>query len=228
MSDVMERLFVVSPHLDDAVFSCGAWLASKSGAFVCTVFAGIPRDAVQTDWDTQCGFQHAHQAMPARHHEDDAALDVLRATPVRLGFLDSQYLPPGESERSDDIAAALAGAIADAWPTALVVPLGLFHSDHHLVHEACRTVWLADTSMPCIAYEDCLYRRMDGLVQQRIAQLHERNFVATPKDRHAKKQDTERKRLAVSRYESQLRAFGPNGYDDAFAPERAWTLTHAR
>jgi hypothetical protein len=33
---------------------------------------------------------------------------------------------------------------------------------------------------------------------------------------------------AVCRYASQLRAFGPNGYDDVFAPERFWTLQPTR
>jgi hypothetical protein len=36
------------------------------------------------------------------------------------------------------------------------------------------------------------------------------------------------KQRAVSRYASQLRAFGPNGYDDVFAPERFWTLQSVR
>lgn len=37
-----DRLLVVSPHLDDAVLSCGCWLASRPGAAVVTVFAGRP------------------------------------------------------------------------------------------------------------------------------------------------------------------------------------------
>jgi hypothetical protein len=35
------------------------------------------------------------------------------------------------------------------------------------------------------------------------------------------------KRDAVNAYPSQLKAFGPNGYDDVFLPERFWTLEPA-
>jgi len=36
------RWLVISPHLDDAVFSCRQLLAQAPGSVVVTVFAGIP------------------------------------------------------------------------------------------------------------------------------------------------------------------------------------------
>ena len=58
---------VISPHLDDAVFSCGDWLATHPGAIVMTVFAGVPRDgALHTEWDNRCGFADASHAILAR------------------------------------------------------------------------------------------------------------------------------------------------------------------
>jgi LmbE family N-acetylglucosaminyl deacetylase len=220
-------LLVISPHLDDAVFSCGAAIAAASDAIVCTVFAGIPHASIVTDWDTQCGFANAHQAMRARHAEDAAALDVLGARPLHLDFLDSQYAGD-HAATPDDIAAALADAIRTTACRTLVMPLGLFHSDHELVHRACRQAWLADESVTCIAYEDALYRRMDGLLQTRVAQLATDGIVATPVseriDIASASRHHDAKQRAVSRYASQLKAFGPNGYDDVFAPERFWTL----
>jgi len=35
MSETSPRLFIVSPHFDDAVFSCGALLAAHPDAAVC-------------------------------------------------------------------------------------------------------------------------------------------------------------------------------------------------
>ncbi|WP_235012283.1 PIG-L deacetylase family protein [Caballeronia catudaia] len=225
-----EPLLVISPHLDDAVFSCGAAVAAAPDSIVCTVFAGVPRDALVTGWDAQCGFANAHQAMRARHAEDAAALDALGAHPVHLGFLDSQYA--GDSRATpDDLATALLDVIRATACRALVVPLGLFHSDHDVVHRACRTAWLADPALVCIAYEDALYRRMDGLVQTRLADLRACGVIATPVseriDTALLARHHEAKQRAVSRYVSQLKAFGPTGYDDVFAPERFWTLQPA-
>ena len=51
---------VVSPHLDDAVLSCGQLLAASREAIVLTVFsAGPDEGAPLTDWDRACGFVSA-------------------------------------------------------------------------------------------------------------------------------------------------------------------------
>ncbi|WP_250516831.1 PIG-L family deacetylase [Caballeronia sp. INDeC2] len=224
-------MLMISPHLDDAVFSCGAALAASPGAVVCTVFAGAPREPLITDWDTQCGFVNAHQAMHERRDEDAAALDALGARPVYLDFLDSQYAGDA-SARPGEIASTLLDVIRKNAFRTLLIPLGLFHSDHHLVHEACRKAWLAEPALACIAYEDALYRRMSGLVQARLADLARHGITATPVseriDITALARNLEAKQRAVSRYTSQLKAFGANGHDDVFAPERFWTLQPTR
>jgi hypothetical protein len=52
-------MLVVSPHLDDAVLSCGRWLAAHPGTLVVTVFAGVPSNGNRlTDWDARCGFSN--------------------------------------------------------------------------------------------------------------------------------------------------------------------------
>lgn len=224
MPQAARRLLAISPHLDDAVFGCGAMLAASPGATVCTVFAGTPDDAIVTDWDVQCGFASAHQAMHARRAEDATALDVLGARAVHLPFLDAQY---AQGSTTKEIAAALRETIeAGAFDT-LLIPLGLFHSDHSLTHAASLAACPSDGSMTCIAYEDCLYRRMNGLVQRRLAELADEGIEATPLPDPidaAALARFEAKRRAVARYASQLRAFGPHGYDDVLAPERFWTL----
>jgi LmbE family N-acetylglucosaminyl deacetylase len=222
-------LLIISPHLDDAVFSCGALMAATPGAVVCTVFAGVPQANVATDWDRRCGFADAHQAMRSRREEDTAALDALNAKPIHLDFLDAQYVPPEASAPTQAIADALNDAIRRVRPGTLYIPLAMFHSDHRLTHEAARVAWQRNAELPCIAYEDCLYRRMEGRVQTRLSELASDGIVATPWfDIACTEQAQARKRIAVSRYVSQLEAFGPNGYDDVFAPERAWTLQNTR
>jgi hypothetical protein len=73
---------------------------------------------------------------------------------------------------------------------------------------------------------------MDGLVQMRLADLAASSIIATPVseriDTAALARHQGAKQRAVNRYISQLKAFGPNGYDDVFATERFWSLQTAR
>lgn len=214
---------LVSPHLDDAVFGCGQWLAAHPGVTVVTVFAGVPRDGgMCTDWDTRCGFASAAEAVAARRAEDRRALDLLGAQPLWLDFADSQY---GETPAAQEVAHALHAVLRARRPRVLVFPLGLFHSDHLLVHEASAMALRDSPGTQACAYEDCLYRRLPGLLQARLAALRSAGVRATP--RWSAQTDAEtaaRKAAAVHAYESQLRAFGAGGHDDTAQPERFWTL----
>jgi LmbE family N-acetylglucosaminyl deacetylase len=229
MSETSPRLFVVSPHFDDAVFGCGALLATHPDAAVCTVFAGAPEHDMSTPWDKQSGFSGAHEAIRMRAAEDDRALEVLDAIPVRMPFLDAQYL---NSPTVSTLAAALEEVIYGSTANTLLMPLGLFHSDHALVFAACCEVLPRLAHLSWFAYEEAIYRRLPGLVQERLADLLERGITATPAHpAHDHTLDDARqafaKREAVLAYESQLRAL-PNGYDDVFAPERYWQLDAIR
>ena len=94
------RTLVVSPHLDDAVLSCGEFLSAASDATVVTVFAGMPADCgVSTDYDRQCGFVSAEHAMRTRWQEDRAALATLGVELMHLPCVDSQYAPLPDIER---------------------------------------------------------------------------------------------------------------------------------
>lgn len=213
---------VVSPHLDDAVFGCGDWLLDHPGTAVATVFAGVPPHAgACTEWDARCGFANAAEALAERRDEDARALHLLGARPLWLDFLDSQY---GLSPAVEDVARAL-GALADELGIGrLVFPLGLFHSDHLLTHRACLQLWKERThTLQAVAYEDCLYRNSPGALQRRLAGLLADGIAATPLKCPAPR-DPARKARAVQAYRSQLRAFGPGGWDDTARPERLWRL----
>ena len=218
----LHRLLVVSPHLDDGVFSCGQLLAAHPGSHVLTVFAGVPPPEVAlTEWDAQCGFDSSEQAMASRHHEDREALARLGARPVWLSFLDSQY---GRTPAATEIEAALRPAVEALAPDAVLLPMGLFHSDHALVHDACLRLMRRGTTELWLAYEDALYRRMPGLLQQRLAALGKAGICATPAT-PARTGALSAKQRAVQAYASQLRAFGPSGHADTEAPERLWQLS---
>ncbi|MGF6612795.1 LmbE family N-acetylglucosaminyl deacetylase [Paraburkholderia sp. WSM4175] len=219
-----QRLLVISPHLDDAVLSCGLLIAAHPGTVVCTVFTAPPVGNMTTDWDRAAGFADACEAMQARQAEDREALGLLSAIPVHLLFCDAQYHATPDA---DELITALNHAVSETKPARIVMPLGLFHSDHVLVSNACLALMRRQPASPFIAYEDVPYRRMSGVVQARLCDLAKRGYAAQPPhafDAPGTTQHEHMKRAAIDAYRSQLRAFGPEGQASLFSSECYWQL----
>lgn len=219
---VMQSMLIISPHLDDAVLGCGRWLFAHPGSTVVTVFAGSPRDGERlTEWDARCGFTSGIEAIAVRRQEDCAALGQLHATPVWLDFRDSQY---EETSSVDAICDALRRLMREIRPSLTLFPLGLYHSDHLLVHEASRKSLAREHVALSAAYEDAPYRGMRGVLQQRLMALAEQGVRATPAQMDGVEVDPQLKQRAISAYASQLRALGSGAMADARHPERFWLL----
>jgi LmbE family N-acetylglucosaminyl deacetylase len=217
---------VVSPHCDDAVFGCGELLAERPGSAVITVFAGRPECGVPlTAWDADAGFGDEDDVMGYRRAEDRAALAVLGARPRWLPFRDAQYGGPRDV---DTVVAGLAATVRACRPDVVAIPLGLFHDDHKTTHEAGLRLARRWPLLTWLLYADALYRRIDGLVEERLARLRAAGLVAVPlPPTSVPVRREELKRHAVACYASQLRALsGPGraGHDDVFQPERYWRL----
>jgi LmbE family N-acetylglucosaminyl deacetylase len=122
---------VLSPHLDDAVLSLGASIASSArrGAKirVVTVFGNdTATTRPASAWEVSCGFTSAAEAARMRRMEDLAACERIGATPVWLSYPDVDH---DEGRDSDQIGTAIDEAIAGA--DAVLVPGSpLLHSDH--------------------------------------------------------------------------------------------------
>jgi LmbE family N-acetylglucosaminyl deacetylase len=219
-------LLVVSPHLDDAVLSCGALLAGRPGAIVCTVFAAAPSAAMHTEWDGKSGFSDSSVAIRARIHEDTQALAVLNAVPFHLAFRDAQY---HESPSCEVLVNALSRTAAEVGASSLLMPLGLFHSDHVHVSDACLGLLERNQGLDNYIYEDLPYRSMEGVVQQRLHAFVQRGLIATPADPRAEPTGAQHtwqaKCEALRAYASQLRALDSTGAEHAFIVERFWRLT---
>jgi LmbE family N-acetylglucosaminyl deacetylase len=123
---------VISPHLDDAIFSLGAAIArTGSEVAVVTVFAGDPDSTLPAgEWDARAGFRTAGEAARARRQEDALACHDVGARAVWLPFGDHQY-PAADDET---VWAALERAVAGA-DTVLVPAFPLSHEDHVRVLE---------------------------------------------------------------------------------------------
>jgi LmbE family N-acetylglucosaminyl deacetylase len=220
-------LFVISPHLDDAVLSCGALLAANPGAVVCTIFTAPPQENMSTDWDRQSGFADAFEAMPARRKEDHDALRLLGASPLHLPFCDAQYL---STPTQQDITVALRESLTQHTAARVLMPLGLFHSDHTLVSDACCALLATTRDIEFLAYEEVPYRHIKDAVPNRLDVLIRRGYLLEPEDSLAAANpvDTshydELKRDAIDTYTSQLRAFGPQGRPSLYSTEKYWAI----
>lgn len=229
-------LAVISPHLDDAVFSCGALLAAAQDAVVVTVLAGIPDARMEVPgWDRAAGFGSVAQAVSQRRREDARALSLLGARPEWLGYLDGQY---GMKHGAAEIMAGLAASPSMQRGGTVIAPMGLFHSDHILVSQACMllratvsSMQTADTSedgapvppVQWLFYEDAIYRRLPGIVQSRLMGWWQAGLVAAPVQFPLVPWQG-MKMAAVEAYESQLPLFNAGQLADIGAPERYWSL----
>src|SRR5690348_10525288 len=122
---------VLSPHLDDAVWSTFSVLSGAGDVVVANVFAGIP-EGPPGWWDVKCGITDSAAHVRARRAEDASVLATLGRTPADLDLLDDQYRdgPVGPAE----IVAELERQVPAV--SHVYAPAGIGHPDHALVRDA--------------------------------------------------------------------------------------------
>src|SRR3954470_9976343 len=151
--DPLAPALLLSPHLDDVVFSCWTALTGPGEKRVVNVFAGVPPSGFVTKWDRACGAQESAAHVRERIAEDAEVLRRLGCEPHYLPFVDRQYGAPRPTLAEID------AAVGEVVPAARVAyapaGLGFSHSDHLLVRDYAR--WLAQQGMPVILYADLPY-----------------------------------------------------------------------
>jgi len=177
----MNPIVFLSPHLDDAVLSCAGRIqhhvARGESVVVLTVFS-------HADPDDEAGWA-------ARREEDWNAVTRLGAQPQWLGLPDAPFrsqtyrdpyalFGPFTSEDSawfQWLAPPLQLELARLDPSLVHVPLGVGdHVDHRLVHLAA-----AETTAPCLYYEDRPYALVPHAVRRRLDALgYEASLGPTP------------------------------------------------
>jgi LmbE family N-acetylglucosaminyl deacetylase len=125
---------VLSPHLDDAVFSCWHVLDGPGEVEVVTVFAGVPDEGTPLPpWDRITGARDAAARVQERLAEDLEALALAGREGTYLNFVERQYgvEPPSAEE--------LAAVLRERVParSEVFAPAGIGdHSAHVLTRQA--------------------------------------------------------------------------------------------
>jgi LmbE family N-acetylglucosaminyl deacetylase len=208
----------LSPHLDDAVLSCGGAIARHANAgarvLVVTLCTATPPDQlfnafvreIHRSWRLAPA-----EVISARLREDDLALDRLDADTYRAGLLDAIYRRPDVYNSHDalfgtpaagdsllhstrQLIAALHGRLPHA---TFYAPLGVGnHVDHQIIHTAA-----CDGAGTAVAfYEDFPYMLWPDAFEQRMHTLGQR-FIASTIDIDA---TLTRKIGSIGAYASQL------------------------
>jgi LmbE family N-acetylglucosaminyl deacetylase len=172
---VMKRIYL-SPHLDDAAFSCGGliWEQSQAGdeVEIWTICAGDPADG-----DISPFAESLHQAwgfsdefIRARREEDQKAAQILGAVPRYFPYLDCIYrksptghfyyldegdlfggLDQDEMDLIDHLTADLQNQLPE--DAVVVAPLGIGnHVDHQLTRKAASRLEFSVTYYPDYPY----------------------------------------------------------------------------
>jgi LmbE family N-acetylglucosaminyl deacetylase len=195
------RLVILSPHLDDGVFSFGASAARlvRSGAQVesLTVLSGrLDSTALPSAWDRDCGFGSAAEAARTRRIEDEQAWRILGVRP--------DWLELDGHEPDDVIAEQIASRLAND-RLVLVPGLPLVHPDHQrvrrLASESLGHASLGEYVEQPYELQESLRSLMRGRLLRRGSEWL--TVRVTHRDRVLK-------RRAIHAYASQLRLFGPS------------------
>jgi LmbE family N-acetylglucosaminyl deacetylase len=228
----LERVVVLSPHLDDAVLSCGQFLTAHPGTTVVTVFCGFPAEILDPPnwWAQISGFGPGDDVVAARRAEDERALARLGARPRHLdGFPERDLQPDEPIATADQVADTLEPVLAGLDPTLVLLPMGLANPEHVCVHDAALVVRqrAGDDGPAWIAYQDIAYHQIPGQLAWRVAKLFKSAVWPTPV---AMPIATELgpKRKAMAEYVSQVRALEADWVLwrrlDAPTPEQFWRL----
>jgi LmbE family N-acetylglucosaminyl deacetylase len=229
VSNFYARVYL-SPHLDDAVLSCGGLIHRQARAgeppLVITLFSGQPPANVELSAFARS--QHERwgargDVMAVRWAEDRAALAVLGADYLRLNYPDCIYrgrargeeavwyyaseealfgpVHPSENGLSAELAAVLREFISPGGGVTLYAPLTVGnHVDHQLTFAAA--LILGAQGWDLRFYEDYPYAEREGALSAALAARGAEHWQpgVAPLD----EDDLAAKIEAIARYESQL------------------------
>ena len=229
--DDIERVVILSPHLDDAALSCGGLLNFLTGrqtsCLVINVYCGNPPALKRSDGSQRTPQRKGYANPRLRRREDIAAMHSVDADFVHLGFPDSiyrrspltnQFIYQRTRERwvaprvddlghVEELYLVLQRLCLNLGRILLVSPMGIGqHVDHTIV--ARTALRLAEQGVALLFYEDFPYvvdravgSGADDGPQQALARLGR-----APATRLHLPVDVEAKASLIGHYGSQIAA----------------------
>ncbi|HHX43258.1 MAG TPA: PIG-L family deacetylase [Chloroflexi bacterium] len=193
MQPSLTRRIYLSPHLDDAVLSCGGTIYAQAQrgerVLVVTAFAGSPANHDLTPFTRELWerWGAADDPVAARRAEDLAALTRLGAQALHLSHLDCVYrqhpatgapLYPTVEDIFAEVhpaEASLAGALCKELGHLLAAPVrptvyAPLAAGHHVDHQIVRqmAMRLVDAGVTVLFYEDWPYAEDDETIARAL------------------------------------------------------------
>ena len=172
------RRVVLSPHLDDAVFSCGALIAEAAPeVLVINVFTRFPPPSRKQAFVALSDERKAEEAEAAGLLGfDSVCLDEVDAW-LRHPLYERPsglFGAPASDDplRFDQLLERVKTMLGSISFDELYAPLGVgWHVDHLLTYRLAQQLKVARPSTPLWLYEDVPYAGLPGLVEARLAEL---------------------------------------------------------
>ena len=169
----MVKNVILSPHFDDAVFSCW-YLINHLPSEVITIFGGVPPSRTSTLWDRLCGESDSTKMMMKRKLENKSALDGTGTSYRNLSYLDKQY----RSSKLDILEITNNILLLASSESQFFAPLALGklwkHPDHVIVRNVGKL--LLSQGRKVSFYADVPYMQMPKVVtekyKERIEKFH--------------------------------------------------------
>lgn len=229
--DDIERVVILSPHLDDAALSCGGLLNfltdRQAACLVISIYCGNPTAVKSADGTLRTFQRKGHVNPRVRRREDIAAMHSADADFVHLSFSDGIYRRSPltnqfiyrhsherwEAPRVDDLAhreelyLVLQRLCLNLGRILLISPMGIGqHVDHTIV--ALAALRLAEQGVSLLFYEDFPYVVYPGMGSGALDDplLAQRRLGRSPTARMALPVDVDAKAALISQYETQIPA----------------------
>lgn len=189
------KTIILSPHVDDAIFSLGDYMQTLSDVTILSVFSGTPAD--DAGWKKHNTLNWEHKA----------ACQTLGVDFVNGEFLDDVY---GLQDKKA-VTAWLEKTLEELKADYIIAPLGIHHPDHILLNQIALFSLYADAVYEELPYK-IVFPEETAEAEKSVNGFNKKTLLVT----------SQKKIDAVKCYESQIK--NDHILSEIFVPESVYFL----